>query len=109
MNAETFPPRPRASVSSSSVPVVGSPAVACANTQMLSIPIVVSSDDLQIVEIFDDLVERFAVVLDDLTGFALGGILDGGDLLGPRHRLDAEVGSGDGVDRLRLRCHDALE
>src|SRR6056297_1056347 len=100
MNAETLPPRLRALVSSSSVPVVGTPSAACANTQMLSIPIVVSSDDFQVVEVLDDLVERFAVVFDDFAGFTLGVIFDGGDLLRPRHRLDAEVGSGDGLDGL---------
>src|SRR3546814_7469928 len=71
-------------------------------------------DDLEAVEELDDLAEGFAVVLDDLAGFALGCVLDGDDLLAGTSGTDlrgveAEIGDGDLFDRLRLGGHDPLE
>src|SRR3954447_22017778 len=101
-------PNERALVNNSSVKAVGAPFDSCANTQMF----IMSSDDLQVLEERHDLGVSLSVVFDDLAGLAGLGLGDVGDLLPggiPSDRTDAEVGSSDGFDRLRLRRHDALK
>src|SRR4051812_26279116 len=80
------------------------------------VPLVVpvSSDDLEIFEVLDDLLEALALVDDLLAGFAGRSGLDADDLLagaGPPDvsGIDAEIGDGDLVDRFALGRHDPLE
>src|SRR3546814_5920158 len=117
--ASPVSPSDRALARSSRVRGLTVPSVASAYTQirlramcfLLSIGVL---DDLEAVEELDDLAEGFAVVLDDLAGFALGCVLDGDDLLAGTSGTDlrgveAEIGDGDLFDRLRLGGHEPRE
>src|SRR5579875_102865 len=131
VTASTVPPRLRASVSSSSVVLMGAPPADSASTQTLSIDIRVllaswktagapsrrgagNSDQLELLEEGDDALGAVALVGDDLARLALlgGGHVD--DLLagtGEAHLagIEPEIGHRQLVDGLGLGRHDPLE
>ena len=80
-NAVTDAPIERAFASNSSVPVVGTSPLACANTQMLLIVMMLSSDHFQVLKKCDDLFKCCAVIFDDFTGLTCFGLCNRNNFL----------------------------